>query len=328
MMEHYPNLPYSAGLIGYGSDVLGCDNETSMDHNWGPRCLIFLNDEDDNKIEELSDFFSKKLPFSFMGFPVNYSDPHVDGTQKMQETNSYPIRHLIEVYNLNGYLSYHLRINDIKKITTSEWLGLYDQLLIELISGEVFHDGLNRLNSFRDSISFYPNDILKLRLAALWNTIGTEESFIGRSIELGDFISLKTIATRITNTLLKICFYINRKYVPYSKWFGTALQNLDSTELLSALAEDILKENNPKQIELKLCSLYEYVVKLHNQENTLPKIDNKVQNFYNRPFKVIFGENITEIIMASINDDIVRKLQLNNAALDLKIDGVDFTDTE
>ena len=42
----YPGLPYSAALLGRGSEVLGFDDEMSRDHNWEPRVLLFLRDAD------------------------------------------------------------------------------------------------------------------------------------------------------------------------------------------------------------------------------------------------------------------------------------------
>lgn len=43
---HFPGMRYSAGLIGYGSDVLGYDDPVSTDHMWGPRFYLFLGEGD------------------------------------------------------------------------------------------------------------------------------------------------------------------------------------------------------------------------------------------------------------------------------------------
>lgn len=38
----YPGLRYSAGLLGFGSDVLGYDDKVSQDHMWDRACIFFL----------------------------------------------------------------------------------------------------------------------------------------------------------------------------------------------------------------------------------------------------------------------------------------------
>ena len=57
--EYFPNLQYSAGLIGYGSDVLGYDDEVSRDHMWGPRFYMFLSDNDIDKKTKYSTSLQK-----------------------------------------------------------------------------------------------------------------------------------------------------------------------------------------------------------------------------------------------------------------------------
>ena len=46
----FPGLAYAAALIGAGSEVLGFDTERSTDHDWGPRLLVFLDDEDAERL--------------------------------------------------------------------------------------------------------------------------------------------------------------------------------------------------------------------------------------------------------------------------------------
>jgi hypothetical protein len=43
LATHFADLPYSAALMGRGSDALGFDTPQSMDHDWGSRLMPFLD---------------------------------------------------------------------------------------------------------------------------------------------------------------------------------------------------------------------------------------------------------------------------------------------
>lgn len=324
--DNFQKLQYSAALIGYGSDTLGVDNAMSMDHNWGPRCCIFLNKEDYHIKEELESFFKYNLPFDFQGFPTNYTDPRYDFTQKMSFIDSYPINHLIEIQEIDNYFKSHLSLEHLDNISEKNWLRFTDQVLLELTSGVVFHDGLRALNIIRDKLIFYPTDILKVKLASLWLSIWNEEPFIGRCIELNDFIGLKLITSRIISSLIKISFYLNEKYIPYSKWLGTLFNKLTHYDILSPLITATLMENDPVKIQNNLCKLYEAVVSIHNKNKDLPFLDNQVRDFFNRPYKVIFAESIVEKLIESIDNEDLKKVNLNQTCLDIKLESIDFTE--
>jgi hypothetical protein len=99
--KRYPDLRYSAALLGYGSDVLGYDTEISMDHNWGPRLQLFINEKE--LIPELNNELQYGLPFQYKNFPVNFSDPAYDGVQRMEYSETKPINHLIEIVIAEEY---------------------------------------------------------------------------------------------------------------------------------------------------------------------------------------------------------------------------------
>jgi hypothetical protein len=316
--KNYQKLPYSAALLGYGSDVLGFDTEVSMDHNWGPRLQLFIDDKD--LISELKNYFSYELPLQYKNYSVNFSKPGYDGTIRMEYTDKKPVNHLIEITTFEDYLKERYSMEKTSDFTRQDWLNFTDQSLVELTSGRVFYDGLNKINKMREELKFYPLDVCKLRMAVLWNYISNKEAFVGRSIALNDYIGLKLNTGRIVNYLIKLLFYLENKYIPYCKWFGSAFRQLDAYKDVNVLVMNLLKENIPERIEEYICILYEKVIEIHNRNRELPHLENKTRYYFNRPYKVIFSENIVSEIQDSIKDEAIKKVNLMKYGYDIILD--------
>jgi len=92
-----PGLGYAAALIGAGSEVLGFDSERSTDHDWGPRLLVFLEDEEAERLGvAVHEMLGRRLPEVFGGYPVAFGVTRDPGSG---------IRHRVEVFGLGGWLA-------------------------------------------------------------------------------------------------------------------------------------------------------------------------------------------------------------------------------
>lgn len=323
MKQYDAHLRYSAGLFGPGSDVLGYDNATSMDHDWGPRMQIFVGKTDANRIEEIKAYLRAHLPGEFLGFSTHFSQKGPDGTQQMQAYKSGEVNHLIKVCELEGFFIEFL-YKDVTDLSTLDWLRIPEQRLVELTRGRVLHDGLGRLNEIRAALSTYPRDVKLVKLAAYWDWVANEEAFIGRAVEFDDLMGLKMLAARMVNTLLKICFVLKDTYVPYSKWFIRAFDELELPEI-KALALAALTENEPTRIETLLSEIYMDVLALQNASAGVPRVERVISKYYNRPYKVIMAGEIVNTLREAITDERLRSIDLTLVGLDNKLDSSDFT---
>jgi hypothetical protein len=67
-------VPYSAALIGWGSEVQGFDTVRSTDHAWGPRMQLFLSSDDFlARVDDLDALLDRELPVEFRGYPVRFA---------------------------------------------------------------------------------------------------------------------------------------------------------------------------------------------------------------------------------------------------------------
>jgi hypothetical protein len=325
--QHYPGLSYSAALIGYGSDVLGIDTAVSMDHDWGPRLQIFLTEQDFVDIApKLHTTLREHLPVSYKGFPTNYTDKRADFTQSMLSVETGPVNHLIERHTIASFVKRSIGADISQEIVLTDWLTFPEQGLIELTRGMVYYDGLGNLNRIRESFACYPKDIWLIKMAVLWHAVSEEEAFIGRCNALGDELGAQIITTRIVNFLMKLCFYLEKQYIPYSKWFGTSFNQLKCAPALKPVFLAIVNDANDNNREAGLAEAYRIIGNMHNRLGVTEPIDFTMRNFYGRPYQVVFAERIVESLKAAIDDQSIKNLDLVMIGVEQLTDGIDMTE--
>ena len=167
LTKEFPRLRYSAALIGWGSEVLGFDTPLSRDHHWGPRVLLFVSNNDYSRSEEkLNQVLSENLPYDFLGYSTNYNEPDANRVRHPIRTKHGPVNHMVQVFTLKSFFEARLGFDPSKEITVTDWLTFPQQRLLELVSGEVYHDGLDQLRKLREKLKFYPRDVWLYLLAA------------------------------------------------------------------------------------------------------------------------------------------------------------------
>jgi Domain of unknown function (DUF4037) len=309
------DVPYSAALIGYGSEVQGFDTVRSTDHAWGPRVQVFLGGEDFRAhAHRLDAVLDQRLPAEFRGYPVRF--PFPDGT---------PARHWVHLNDLRVFFTDQLGADPAEGLSASRWLMIPTQVPRELTGGAVFHDGLRVLQSYRDDLAWYPDDVWRYVLACQWMRLSQEEPFVGRCGEVGDDLGSAVVAARQVRDLMRLCLLIHRVYPPYSKWLGSAFAALPCAEGLSPLLSAALGAHSWQERERYLSPAYELCATLHNDLGLTERLDPKVRYFHSRPFLVLDAYRFTDALIATVRDPYLRTLP-PVGAIDQFVDSTDLTD--
>jgi hypothetical protein len=308
--DAFPGLPHSAALIGHGSEVLGFDDAMSTDHHWGPRAMLFLQEDNlDRYAQAIRNVMAERLPHSFMGYPTHWSAPNPadNGVQGLVETTEGPVNHRVDVLTLRQFILDDLAFDIEDRLTPADWLTFPAQKLRTLAVGPVYHDGIG-LEAVRSHFSYYPNDVWLYLLVCGWERIGQEEAFVGRTGMAGDEIGSALIAGRLVRDLMMLGFLMERQYPPYAKWFGTAFNRLACASSLGPVLRRVLTAETWQEREQRLVPAYEQVVELHNALGLTDPIRPAVQPYFGRPFMVTFGGRIAEKLRAEITDPDVKRI--------------------
>ncbi len=192
----------------------------------------------------------------------------------------------------------------------TDWLTAPAQILLELTSGAVFRDEHGELGRARDALAWYPQDVWLWLLACQWRRIAQEEAFVGRAAEAGDELGSRVVAARLCRDVMRLCFLLERRYAPYSKWLGTAFARLDAAaELGPALMGALAAKDYPAR-EDALVQAYEAVARRQNALRLAEPQAATARPFYERPYRVLGADRLVAACIARIEDDQLRALPL------------------
>ncbi len=308
---HFPDLAYSAGLIGYGSDVLGYDDAVSTDHMWGPRFYLFVSEQDAAWKEDLFRTLSENLPYTYQGYSVNYSepDPNDCGVRHPERICSGTVHPLLWIQTFDSYLTEQLGVCDLDRISPCEWLAFSEHRLLSLVSGKFFVDGLGCGKRIA-KIQYYPPVVRRYLIASNWANIAAEQAFVKRCGDCGDETGSRIICARLCERLMRLCFLYKSVYAPYSKWFGTAFRRLDIDGRIKRAIDGALSASSLLQRETLLVEAQAAVAELHNASGVTELVPYQIEDYFGRDIKVIFAERFAEAAAKGLAGTVLENVPL------------------
>ncbi|MFC8600585.1 DUF4037 domain-containing protein [Isoptericola sp. NPDC057191] len=270
-----PGLPYAAARLGSGSDVLGLDDATSRDHDWGLRLTLLVDAAD---VVAVDAYLGRALPAEHAGLPTRFAT-----------TWEPVVRHRVEVTTPRAFARSRLGLDPVTELDAAGWLSLTGQSVLEVTAGPVFHDGPGELTAVRERLAWYPDDVWLHVLAAEWARVGQELPFVGRTGDRGDDVGSRVLAARLAGSLLRLGLLLERRWPPYPKWLGTAFADTLSAatagpHLDRALAAPSWRERD--------AALGDACDALHERQRELglPSLDGAAtEPFFDRPFRGLRG---------------------------------------
>jgi len=320
----FPQVSYSAALIGWGSEVLGYDDVQSSDHHWGPRFLLFLSAQDYKQYkDDIYQTLSQNLPHRFRGYSTSFGEPDEIGVRHRSEIDSGPVNHMIHIETIEGFFGWYLGCNPYGPITAADWLSFSEHKLLAVTSGKVFHDGLGQLEEIRRKFHYYPRDVWLYQLVAQWIKIFEDREFVSRCGHVGDELGSMVIAGNQVKKLMRLCFLMERKYAPYTKWFGTAFSELECASELGPIFKDVLLSSAWKERESNFAKAYRVIARMHNALKITPPIVEDVSNYYGRPYLVFEPPDLIRDILISFTDEEVKAIKHGLGSVNQFVDSTD-----
>lgn len=203
----------AVAVVGTGSDVLGLDDSISRDHHWGPRANVLYLRKDASRLRDrVRSLFEEQLARRYREFDVHVNIGNMTGVcccavedffQRFLQTDQFPTCDL-------------------------DWLELCEVDLFHVTAGQVVYDGPGELTRLRHMYAYYPDNVWKKRIADWCMYISGREApyNIHRMSKREDDLTCTIYFGLCLKRLMELCFALNRRYAPYTKWLNTTFRDL------------------------------------------------------------------------------------------------------
>ncbi len=237
----------TAGLVGEGSDCFGFDDETSKDHDFGPRFCLWVSRETYDEIGMKLQKAYDDLPDMFDGYKRN-----------MTKTGTFRQGVMI----LEDFVE-HLIYTKYLPVTDNDWLVLPETGLAALNNGEIWLEGDGRLADIRKKLKRYPASVRRKKIVQslhLVRQMGLYNYF--RMKERDENIAAEISLAGYMENVMKVVYYLNNVYPPLYKWLHRGMKNFprlaEIMDILDALYDHKEEDSTVKGIMQVVEQLLDY----------------------------------------------------------------------
>ena len=308
LKETVPEVRYAAARVGSGSEVLGLDDATSRDHDWGLRLQLFVSDADRPRVTSA---LETHLPAEFRGYPVRFGFSG-DPAERLR----------VDVTSVSAFTEQHLGFDPRGAVSVVDWLSLTGQAALEVVAGAVFEDQTGELTGLRKALTWYPDDIWQYVVACDWQRLDQELPLMGRAGGRGDELGSRVIAARLVDIAVHLGFLLSRSWPPYAKWRGWLFGR---TTGCSGIAADLGRVLDARVWDERQTALGDALTGLARmqEQRGLPAPQPAVEPFWDRPY-LHLSRGLLPALLDGIESPEVRALPVGIGSVEQQTDSVDI----
>lgn len=307
LRARWPGLPHAAARLGSGSDVLGLDDVVSRDHDWGLRLTLLVEPA---QVDAVDAFLQQELPETYRGWPTRFAT-----------TFKPKLHHQVDVSAAEDFAESRLGIAVDVDWGAIDWLSLSGQSVLEITGGAVFANSLGAISEIRRRLLWYPVDVWRYVVAVDWQRISQELPFVGRAGSRGDDLGSRLLTGHLAGIAMHLGFLLERRWPPYSKWFGSSFRQLSISETLAPACTKALTATSWPERQTALIAALE-VLHEAQRNSGLPTGQAVVESFFDRPFASV-PASVSQLLLTEIADPLVRRLPAGVGSVEQWVNNVD-----